>query len=195
MPSDPASTYEQIRESYDLLGEASSPARESYPALPWLMETVVGTTWRHIQRGEAQTIHHLDVDRFGRPILCAAPTEDAKAALELPLGFWSGGRYVIEDWVRVDHLHEEVQLRWFGVALAWLRGRIAFCEQKIAEYQFDRVNRELHIRMQKEYQLQLQVAEGRMRDFAARYHLAIPLDVLNSGLQGSERDPAQMALL
>lgn len=195
LPGDPTSTYEQICESYDLLGKASSLSRESYPALPWILETLVGTTWRHIQRGDIQIIHHLDVNHFGRPILCAASTENTSTPAALPIGFWSGGRYVIEHWVRVDHLRKEVQLHWYAVALAWLRGQIALCEQKIAEYQLDRVNRELHLHMQKAYQFQLQVAEGHMRDFAARHHLAIPLDVLNSGLQGSERDPAQMALL
>jgi hypothetical protein len=33
-----------------------------------------------------------------------------------------------------------------------------------------------------------------MRDFATSHHLSIPLEVLNSGIVGSERDPAQMAL-
>jgi len=43
--------------------------------------------------------------------------------------------------------------------------------------------------------LQLRVAESLMHDFAATHHLPIPLDVLNSGIVGSQRTPAQMALL
>jgi predicted GNAT family acetyltransferase len=111
------------------------------------------------------------------------------------IGFWSGDRYLVEQWVRIDQQSEEAQLRRFGVELAWLRRQVVFCECKIAEYQWDTTNRNVQKRVQKEYQLQLHVAEAHLRDFAARHHLSIPVEVLNSGIGGSEHDPAQMALL
>ncbi len=193
LSGDPSLSYEELYASYEM---TSVQARECYPALPWCMEELVGTTWRNIHTGEAQTVHHLGINRFGKPVLCAAPANPPVPFgqnLEV-IGFWSGDRYLVEDWVRVDHISEEAQLCWFGVEQAWLSRQVTFCEGKIAEYRWDTTNRNLQKRMQKEYQLQLRRAELRMREFADRHHLSIPLEVLNSGLISSEQVPAQMVM-
>lgn len=138
----------------------------------------------------------METNRFGKPVLCTAPANPPVSFgqdLEI-IGFWSGERYLVEHWVRVDLQSEEAQLCWFGVELAWLRRQITFCESKVAEYRWDTTNRNLQKRARKEYQLQLQVAEAHMRDFATRHDLLIPLEVLNSGIGGSESAPAQMAM-
>ncbi len=190
---DASLSYEQLVAIYE---ETSALPRESYPTLPWCMEELVGTTWRNIHTGEEKSVHHIGTNRFGRPVLCAAPANPPKPFgqdLEI-IGFWSGDRYLVDDWVRVDLQSEEAQLCWFGVELAWLRGQVTFCESKVIEYQWDTTNRNLQKRMKKEYQLQLQGAESHMREFAARRHLFIPLEVLNSGIGGSESSPAQMVM-
>jgi hypothetical protein len=191
LPCDASLSYEQF---YAICEGQESLSRECYPTLPWSMETLIGTIWRNIHSGEAQTVHHIGINQFGRPVLCSAPAEPLRGQDQEIIGFWSGDRYIVEQWVRIDQQSEEAQLRWFGVELAWLRGKIVFCEDKIAEYRWDTTNHNLQKRAQKEYQLQLRVVETRMRDFAAGHHLSIPLEVLNSGIVGSERDPAQMAL-
>jgi hypothetical protein len=191
LPCEASLSYEQL---YARCEDQESLLRECYPTLPWSMETLIGTIWRNIHSGEAQTVHHIGINRFGKPVLCAAPAEPLREQDQEIIGFWSGDRYIVEQWVRIDQQSEEAQLRWFGVELAWLRGKIVFCENKIAEYRWDTTNRNLQKHAQKEYQLQLRVAETHMRDFAASHHLSIPLEVLNSGIVGSERDPAQMAL-
>ncbi|HZU03706.1 MAG TPA: methyltransferase [Ktedonobacteraceae bacterium] len=192
-PLPSGASYEQLFANYE---EISAQPRDCYPALPWCMEVLVGTIWRNIHTGEAQTVHHLGMNRFGKPVLCAAPANPAAPFgqdLEI-IGFWSGDRYIVEHWVRVDHQSEEAQLCWFGVELAWLSRQILFCEDKIAEYRWDTTNRNLQKRAKKDYQLRLQEAEARMREFADRHHLSIPLEVLNSGIIGSERSPAQMVM-
>jgi len=190
---DPSLSYEDLYASYEM---TIVQPRDCYPALPWCMEVLVGTIWRNIHTGEAQTVHHLGMNRFGKPVLCAAPANPpAPFGQDLEIiGFWSGDRYIVEHWVRVDHQSEEAQLCWFGVELAWLSRQILFCEDKIAEYRWDTTNRNLQKRAKKDYQLRLQEAEARMREFADRHHLSIPLEVLNSGIIGSERSPAQMVM-
>ena len=158
------------------------------------MEELVGTIWRNIHTGEEKNVHHLGINRFGKPVLCVAPANlPVGQDLEI-IGFWSGDRYLVEQWVRVDLQSKEAQLCWFGVELAWLRRQVTFCERKVTEYRWDSTNRNLQKRMKKEYQFQLQVAESNMRDFAAKYDLFIPLEVLNSGIGGSEIVPAQMVM-
>lgn len=193
LPCDPSLSYEELYASYE---ETLAASRECYLALPWCMEGLVGTTWRNIHTGEAKSVHHLGTNRFGRPVLCAAPaTPPVPCGQNLEIiGFWSGDRYLVEEWVRVDHISEEAQLCWFGVELAWLRRQVTLCESKVAEYRWDTTNRNLQKRVRQEYQFQLQRAEASMRDFAARHDLFIPLEVLNSGIGGSESAPAQMAM-
>lgn len=191
LPCDASLSYEHL---YTRCEDQESLSRACYPTLPWSMETLIGTIWRNIHSGEAQIVHHIGINRFGKTVLCAAPAEPLRGQDQEIIGFWSGDRYIVEQWVRIDQQSEEAQLHWFGVELAWLRGKLIFCEDKIAEYRWDTTNRNLQKRAQKEYQLQLHGAETHMRDFAARHHLSIPLEVLNSGIVGSEHDPAQMAL-
>ncbi len=192
LPCDASLSYEHLDAS-----DQESQSRECYPALPWQMETLVATTWRNIHSGEIQTVHHIGINRFGKPVLCTAPAKSSKPErqdLEI-IGFWSGERYIVEQWTRVDHQSEEAQLRWFGVERAWLHEQIVFCDCKIAEYRWDTTNRTLQKRAKTEYQRQLCVTEAGMHEFATRYDLPIPFEVLNSGIVGSERAPAQMALL
>lgn len=161
------------------------------------MEELVGSTWRNIHTGEGHVIHHLDVNRFGRPVLCAALPPEADEpygqALEI-VGFWSGDHYLVEEWVCVDLQSEETQLRWFRVELAWLSSQITFCENKMTEYRSDAINSGLYERVMKGHQSQLQATMTRMREFADQHRLCIPIEVLNSGPHDSDRAPAQMAM-
>ncbi|HEU5382792.1 MAG TPA: methyltransferase, partial [Ktedonobacteraceae bacterium] len=193
LPCNPSLSFERLSASYE---ENSPQSRECYPTLPWSMEDLVGSTWRNIYTGEIQTVHHLGMNRFGKPVLCTAPANPPVPFgqnLEI-IGFWSGDCYLIEHWVRVDHTSEEAQLCWFGVELAWVSRQVIFCEDKTTEYRWDTTNRNLQKRAKKEYQLQLQKAELRLREFADRHCLSIPLEVLNSGRIGSESAPAQMVM-
>lgn len=194
LPCDTSLSYEQLTALSEHFGVQR---RDDYPALPWCMEHLIGTTWRHISTGEAQMVHHLATNRFNKPVLCAVPatpfTPDGQRVDSI--GFWSGNHYLVEQWMRVDLQSEETQLCWFGVELAWLHKQLTVCEHKLAEYCWDRTNRKLYLRAKQEYQRQLHLAEVGLHAFADKYHLSIPLAVLNSGIVGSEGNPAQMALL
>ena len=189
---DSEASYEQVCS----LSEQICIQRDAYTALPWVMESLVGTTWRNISTGESQVVHHIGVNRFKKPVLCKAPVQTKKpggAFLEC-IGFWSDNRYIVEHWVRVDHLKPLTQVYWFGLQLGWLRKQIALYERKIEEYRRDPTNRHLCEREKQNCFTQLQEAEHHLRTFSATHHLSIPFEVLNSGVIGSEQEPAQMVL-
>lgn len=124
--------------------------RETYPALPWPMEDLVGTTWRNIHCGTLAKVVALQRDRWDNLVL-PIQWEHCWGSVMWWLGLWTddrqGGRYVIEHWVRVDQLPVEDQLPWFGFHLDWLQAQISEDIQRLAECtpSGDRINRQWRI--------------------------------------------------
>jgi hypothetical protein len=102
-----------------------------YPALAWSLEEISGTTWRNIHSGASVFIGGLSQSDEG-PV--PIPVY-AYPLFEEQFGFWQGGRYIVEDWVRVDHLAPQIELSWFGVELKYLQALIdvAEFEQELAD--------------------------------------------------------------
>ncbi len=91
--------------------------RDSYPALPWSMEELVGSEWRNLYTGSRSTIIRVGTDRWERSVL----VEDDRVLpvppdgeVVLSLGLWwktADGRemYVVENEIRVDVLPPDLQ--------------------------------------------------------------------------------------
>lgn len=83
-------------------------SRDLYPPLPWVMADLPGTTWRNVYVRRATTIKGIRANRCGE--LGPDPDECINAMFEI--GLWWGDRFVIDHWVRVDHLNIEAQMDW-----------------------------------------------------------------------------------
>src|SRR5512136_3048002 len=87
--------------------------RASYPAWPWAIEELNNSAWRCLHSGMIKLVR-LTTERDGQPVL------DAKGVL----GSWVDGHFVIEHWIRVDHLAPNIQLMWFSVEIAYWRSEV-----------------------------------------------------------------------
>ena len=125
-PADPATPAELLA----IYNGALFMQRESYPALPWPMESLVGTTWINLHIGTEMTIRTL------RPATRAFDGTDPAGwgdidPYETSLGFWihrkdeSGSwvphRYIIESWVRMDHWQGAYEDLWELVLMDYQR--------------------------------------------------------------------------
>ncbi len=130
--------------------------RPSYPAWPWAIEELHDTAWRNLQGGGIRQVLSIH-ERLGRPVLDQGEI----------IGFWADDRFVVEHWVRVDHLPPATQLLWFGMELAYWRSqansKACRTRAKSPEQEIDRVTREA-------------------RAFALCHGLCAEPDVLNAGI-------------
>lgn len=135
-----------------------------YPLLPWSLEDLPGTTWRHLPSGLPMRIDCIGTDEDGRPL--PIPGAEIVGPDEyLPdLGSWWNDRFCIEHWVRVDHLPPPIQLAWFGIEIAHRRAWAAQLDR-------DWFN-------QKYAQQDLAVVIRLARAFAGQHGLSLPPDLL-----------------
>lgn len=160
--------------------------RKTYPALPWAMEQLVGTTWRNIHCGDLTQVMAIQQDRWNNPVL-AYKSEHSWGEPRWQLGlFWpdefDGGRYVVEDWVRVDLLPAEDQLRWFEFHLGRINAQIALDVQRLAECApgGDRVKRQWRIEDLARDRREAAAAEKLLRSFASSAGLQISAEIVNA---------------
>jgi hypothetical protein len=165
--------------------------REDYPALPWTMDAIVPSTWINIHTGIEMRVGDVLPDRFGYPIPVEAGTVFERDQrffdrLGLGLGFWTYSRFVIEHWVRVDHLPPDARVRWFGVEIASIRRKIAQSRSSIAEMDAAphkvscySTNRNIRLRDIEYGEKRLQKAVQRMQAFANDHGLMLTSEQLN----------------
>ena len=160
--------------------------RAFYPMWPWAIEELNNSAWRCLRSGAIKLVR-LTTERDGKPVL------DARSIV----GGWVDSRFVVEHWVRVDHLSLSTQLMWFGVEIAYWRAQ--------ARWWMDGSKAWLHdpsyaqspksCREQiKHAQQQTELALRRARAFAACYGLSLGPEILNAGIEGTPAE-LQMALL
>jgi len=149
--------------------EVGTNARLKYPCSPWTMQELVGSQWRARYTGDLAIIRGMGVDRSGHPQLYYGdkPHWDDWGRT---LGLWSWPgerRYVVDSYVRVDHLTPEQQLEWMLV-------EIAECANSAWKKPFHLIDP--------------------MRDFAAANGITVTPEMLNIGFRQSA-EPVQMMLL
>jgi hypothetical protein len=110
-------------------------------------------------------------------------------------------RFVIESWVRVDHLPPATQLLWFGVEIAYWRSEVERWTQHPDAWQQADAPFTDHIKSPRTHREALRQARQevdralrRARAFAACHRLSVGQDVLNAGIQFAPCS-VQMALL
>ncbi len=101
--------------------ETGLEASTTYPLLPWTLEALPGTTWRHLPTGLPMRVDRIGTDEEGRPLPIPADELVGPGEYLPDLGFWWSDRFCIERWVRVDHLPPAVQLAWFCRVVAHRR--------------------------------------------------------------------------
>jgi len=165
-------------------------SRPSYPAWPWAVEELDCTAWRCLHSGSFKPVRRT-TERDGRPVL------DAQGIL----GFWVDTRFVIESWLRVDHLPLATQLLWFGVEIAYWRSEVERWTQHPDAWQQADAPFTDHIKSPRTHREALRQARQevdralrRAQAFAACHRLSVGQDVLNAGIQFAPGS-VQMALL
>jgi hypothetical protein len=161
--------------------------RVSYPMWPWAVEEMNNTAWRSLHSGAIKLVR-LTTERDGKPVL------DAKCIL----GFWADdGRFVVEHWVRVDHLPLGAQLMWFGVEIAYWRAQAKWWTDGPRAWLHDPSYalspKSCRARV-REAQQQTELALRRARAFAVGYGLSLGPEILNAGIECASAE-MQMALL
>jgi hypothetical protein len=164
--------------------------RPSYPAWPWAVEELDRTAWRCLHSGSLKLVHRT-TERDGQPVL------DAQGIL----GFWADTRFVVEAWLRVDHLPPDTQLSWFGVEITYWRSQVERWTQYPDAWQHAYApftacvkNPKTHREALQQARQEVDRALRRARAFAACHKLSVGQDVLNAGIQFAPC-PVQMALL
>jgi hypothetical protein len=165
--------------------------RAAYPAWPWAIEELNNSAWRCLHSGVIKLVR-LTTERDGKPVL------DAKSIL----GCWtSQDRFVVEHWVRTDHLCLATQLMWFGVEIAYWHSEI---EQWMhspdawqhADAPFTNHAKSPRTRREALRQAHLEVERAlkRARAFATCHGLSLGPEILNAGIECASAK-MQMALL
>jgi hypothetical protein len=165
--------------------------RASYPVWPWAVEELNNSAWRCLRSGAIKLVR-LTTEQDGKPVL------DAKSIL----GCWtSQDRFVVEHWVRTDHLSAATQLMWFGVEIAYWRSEVErwthdsyAWQQAHAPFADHAESPRTRREALRQAHLEVERALKRARAFAACHGLSLGQDILNAGLQFAPCS-TQMALL
>jgi len=160
--------------------------RASYPVWPWAVEELNNSAWRCLHSGAIKLVC-LTTERDGKPVL------DAKGIL----GCWVNDQFVVEHWVRVDHLSLNKQLMWFGVEIAYWRAQAGWWTNGPRAWLRDPAYAQSpkSCRAQiKQAQQQTDLALRRARAFAACHGLCPGPEILNAGIESTPAE-LQMALL
>jgi len=105
------------------------PSREHYPILPWTMDELPGTTWRNPYTAGSVTIHEIRENRAGKP----GPDPDPWINAMFAIGLWWGDRFVIDCWVRVDHLSIETQMEWHLALVIYCAGEVGKARRSLED--------------------------------------------------------------
>ncbi len=164
--------------------------RASYPLWPWAIEELNNSAWRCLHSGAIKLVR-LTSERDGKPVL------DAKGIL----GSWVDGHFVIEHWIRVDHLAPNIQLMWFSVEIAYWRSEVEQWTRDSCAWQQARAPFTGHAgrpgtrrEALRQAHLEVERALKRARAFAACHGLSLGPEILNAGI-GSASAGCQLALL
>lgn len=163
--------------------------RASYPMWPWAIEELSNSAWRCLHSGAIKLVR-LTTERDGKPVLDAGSI----------LGGWVDRRFVVEHWVRVDHLPPNTQLMWFGVEIAHWRLRVEQWMHSPGVWQQVHTPFADHVKNPRtrrealrQAHLEVERALKRARAFAASYGLSLGPEILNAGIESTSE--LQMALL
>ena len=117
-PCDPKQVIETAQHQ-----EIGLEASNTYSLLPWTLEDLPGTIWRHVPGGLPMRIDRVGTDEDGRLMPIAAEEIIGPGEFLPELGCWWNDRFCIEYWVRVDHLPPAIQFAWIRTEIAHRRAQ------------------------------------------------------------------------
>jgi hypothetical protein len=185
-------TPEQAEATYDQCHAANRWDGDNYLPLPWTMQDLVGANWRNVHTGSLAMASPLQRNPAGELQL----TTQLPGGYPWPLGHWYSHLYVVEHWLRVDHLSLEEQLVWFGFRVGWLREKIVWEKQQLTTLPHTTQGPVRAKMKERLYEEQcLLDAESQMQLFAQHHHLSIPPEILDYKVEPYEQRWDRIALL
>jgi len=189
-PEDVARQVEERRARERASFHAGRRPQSQYILLPWTMEELPGTTWRNAYTFAPETVKELNTDNFGK----TGPDPAKTSGIMFSLGLWRGDRFIVEHWVRVDHLPAKVQQ-------AWAAARVGYCRQEVRTAQQDYADAKAGTKhyssptYQKRHlqwkEKDLAQARQELAELTQRLGLTLALDIRNVGATQGD----QLALL
>jgi hypothetical protein len=167
-------TLENPGEAYELAQREHS--LELQP-LPWAMEELVWSEWRHPLSPTLIHIYRIGANYEGLPTLYYKKESLVGWFEDKQLGVWFEDQYRIQSVVRVDHLSPQGQLNWCLWEIKRRRERLGMYGSHQSHYEDE--------------QEKIALAIAQAQQLAAYHDLQLPLDLLNAGIQPGQ----QMALL
>ncbi len=160
--------------------------------LPWQAEDLIGTTWVNVWTGHINTVIAYEV-----PAPKWRPDEGKALIFDSPfngdsfkdtLGFWMYDRYIIEHWLRYDHLTPQGKLEWMCLGISHIQDKINQTKTTIAGYHPDRTScYAANMRYATESLSRLRVektkALDRTRRHADKHGLDVPMGLINAGVK------------
>jgi len=156
------------------------PLEHNPTLLPWSMEELPGTTWRNAYTFAPETVKEIALNRYDKP----GPDPDAYINAMFSLGLWRGDRFIVEHWVRVDHLDAKIQQ-------AWAIERVRYCRQEVrqAEQDYDDAKHKRNLSSSPTYQKQhlqwkekdLAQARQELAELTQHLGLTLSFDIRNVG--------------
>ena len=108
--------------------EPNDNPRTRYLDYPLDMHALIGSTWRNLYTAGAIQVGPIRADGWGHPHLCEPPSDthgNPRRPHLRSVGFWTGSRFVVEHWIRVDHWTPAEVFSWCVVAVAYHRDCVA----------------------------------------------------------------------
>jgi hypothetical protein len=156
---------------------------EAWPALPWLVEELVGTQWINLHTCEVVTIE---------AVTKAKPGIDEGYNR---IGFvYENRRLIVEHWVRWDVLPPEAQLAWYCAKLRYLQKDIAYQRTKLAQRDMDGGERTYRKWDLKRTEERLATTTVEVSEFARDHSLPFDIASLANEVTLTQSQPAQLAL-
>lgn len=162
--ADPGTLAAAVAQNHQDVRRGQEMPRDEYPVLPWTMDELPGTAWRNLHTFSLETIQEIRENRYGKP----GPDPDPYIDAMFSIGLWSNNRFVIDNYVRVDHLPATIQMEWHNSRVTYqgrqvIRARDALRKQKSA-YRKRNVKHTLD---------RLAQASQQAKEFATLHHLPI----------------------
>jgi hypothetical protein len=155
---------------------------ETWPALPWTTEELVGTQWINVHTCGVVTIEEVAT---AKPRINEGYNR---------IGFVYQGKLIVEHWVRWDVLAPPAQLAWCSERIIRLQTDIAYQRNKLSQKEMDGSERTYRKWELERTEQRLVAATAQARQLAQAHGLPFEAARLTNQVALLQSAPAQLAL-
>lgn len=156
--------------------------RDTYPALPWTVEELVGTQWVNVYTCDTVNIEAVDTPK---PTISEGYNR---------IGFMQNGRLIVEHWVRWDVLPPHAQYAWYLARLARLQKDIAEQRETLNRPYMDGADRTYRKGWIKRMETRLTELMADVSAFATQHGFAFDGAAVSNAVTVQQSKPAQLEL-